>query len=76
MKFEELIDTAVAVGTDDKGRTLFAGKAKRTVAYQSRKHEGRGTVVHGYEGETGPWVTVHDKARKANVTVRPNQITR
>ena len=76
MNFDDLIKRDAIVGHDDRGRPLFAGKAKRIVAYQSRKHAGRGTVVYGYIGETGPWVMVHDKERKVDVTVRPNQITR
>lgn len=76
MDFKDLIDADKSLGYDDHGRPLFAAKRKQAVGYTSRKHAGRGVVVHGYTGETGEWVTLLDKERGAFVTVRPSQVTR
>jgi hypothetical protein len=49
-------------------------KEGKRVAYTSRANEGKGTVLSIQHKGTGSWVTVFDKARNANVTVRPSQI--
>lgn len=47
----------------------------KVVRYAARVYGGKGKVVQTYEGKTGHWVIVHDKARNASVTVRPSQVS-
>jgi hypothetical protein len=46
----------------------------KRVGYKSRCNTGTGKVEKTYAGKTGHWVTIHDKARGAVVTVRPSQV--
>ena len=46
----------------------------KTYPYRSRIHEGRGKVVSTDTKATGAWVTLYDKERGKNVTVRPSQV--
>ena len=50
-------------------------KIGKRVTYRSRVNAGTATVVAVNTKATGTWVTVHDKARKVDVTVRPSQLS-
>ncbi len=73
MKFDELINPKKPANF---GPRVGFGPRKQNLAvrYASRKNEGTAVVLGGYEGETGSWVVLHDKARDAQVTVRPTQV--
>lgn len=75
MDFTKLVDPSKIVGRTDSGTSLYGPKRKTPVNYTSRKNTGRATVVNGYEGETGTWVTLFDKQRNARVVVRPSQVS-
>lgn len=75
MDFDKLVDTTKTVGRDSNGRFIFAPSRKAPVNYVSRENSGRATVVNGYEGKTGAWVTLHDKVRDVEVVVRPSQVS-
>ena len=47
----------------------------KRVAYKSRANEGHANVVSTERKRTGDWVTLHDKARNAQVVVRPSQVS-
>lgn len=77
MDFDKLVDTTNGAPGNGlyAGKTVYPAKRRSPVNYVSRKNEGRATVVNGYEGETGPWVTLYDKARQTTVVVRPSQVS-
>lgn len=77
MDFDKLVDVTNGMPGSGKleGKTVYPPKRSRPVGYTSRKNEGRASVVNGYEGETGAWVTLFDKARQATVVVRPSQVS-
>lgn len=74
MDFSKLVDVNVTK-RDDAGRLVHPAKRKAAIGYTSRKNTGTATVVNGYTGETGEWVTLHDKARNATLVVRPSQVS-
>jgi hypothetical protein len=74
MDFDKLVDSTNVIGRTALGYDIYGPRRKSPVAYRSRSGSGEGKVVSGHVGGTGPWVTLHDKARGRKVTVRPSQI--
>lgn len=54
---------------------VFPVTRKSPVKYQARKTNGAGKVTSVYRCETGYYVVIHDKQRRGDVAVRPNQVS-